>query len=84
VEFVHFDTQVRHLLIGDFLSFKISSGIEFASYPESRFCLGSGNETHDHGQARQRTTSPILADEGKQPVLDLVPLARSGRQVTYK
>ena len=38
-------------------------------------------EIHDHLMTDERFAPPVLADEGEQTVLDLVPLAGSRRQV---
>src|SRR6516225_5740204 len=38
-------------------------------------------EIDNHAITDEGLGAPILADEGKQPVLDFVPLAGAGRQV---
>src|SRR5438445_4539070 len=39
------------------------------------------NEVDNHCIADQGTTAPVLGDVAKQPVFDLVPLARPGREM---
>jgi len=43
-----------------------------------------GDQTQDHRVADQGLAPPILDDEGEQPVLDLVPLARPWRDVAHR
>ena len=43
-------------------------------------CRGRGNQLHDGYD--QWLAAPVLRDEREQPVLDLVPLAGAGRQMT--
>jgi hypothetical protein len=40
------------------------------------------DQVDDHLVAGQRPAAPVLADVREQAVLDLVPLARAGREVT--
>ena len=39
------------------------------------------DQLDDHAIADERLGAPVLADEGEEAVLDLVPLAGAGRQV---
>jgi hypothetical protein len=43
----------------------------------------AGDQLHNGGIRQQRLPSPVPADEREQPMLDLVPLAGTRRQVTY-
>src|SRR5882757_6968107 len=42
---------------------------------------GCGDELDDDLVADQGASLPVLADEGEEPVLDLVPLAGAGREM---
>ena len=43
---------------------------------------GGGDQLDDGLVADQRLAAPVLGDEREQPMLDLVPLAGAGRQMT--
>src|SRR5271166_1109360 len=43
---------------------------------------GRGNETDDGLETSQRLAAPVLADIGKESMLDLIPLAGTGREMT--
>jgi hypothetical protein len=45
--------------------------------------FGDANQTDDDLQAGQGLTAPVLADERKQPVFNLVPLAGSWRGMAH-
>src|SRR5580700_4473570 len=67
VLFRHLDTCVILICIQDGLNF------------QSATVTSTANEVHDGFKVDQRLAFPVQADEGKQPVFDLVPLAGSGR-----
>ena len=50
-------------------------------YGEALFVGGRGDELHDDLVAHQRFATPVLTDERKESMLDLVPFARAGRQM---
>jgi hypothetical protein len=43
---------------------------------------GRADQLHDYLMADQRLASPVLRDESEQSMLDFVPLAGAGRQVS--
>src|SRR5438046_2068206 len=43
--------------------------------------LRMGNQVHDYGQTLQGPAAPVLTDERKQPMLNLIPLAGPRREV---
>src|ERR1017187_2784469 len=61
---------------------RIAAQIPFGVYPESLPRGRGGNQLNHHLVADQRATPPIHADVCEQTVLDFVPLARTGWQVT--
>src|SRR5260370_24888676 len=72
------------LRIGDFEPLWIFLFVEFSTYGQARLGSGSGNEFDDCAKAAQGFTAPVDADEREKPVLDLVPLADSRRQVAHR
>ena len=73
--------QLRHLLVRDFDTAWIGPGIQLGRHFQAFSRRRARDQTHDHSQARQRPTAPVLADKGKQPVLNLVPFAGARREV---
>jgi hypothetical protein len=69
--------------IGHFNACRIGVWIELAMDVETSFGGGSGDQLDDNLMADERFAAPVSGDEGKQAVLDLVPLAGAGRQVAY-
>ena len=54
------------------------------SHAQSLGGCGRGNEVHNHFMAYEGPAAPVFADEGKEAVLNLVPFAGAGREVTYR
>lgn len=75
------DTDGSHLLIRDRDSCWISTGIQRTAHAESFLVGCSRDELKNDFVTHQRFSSPVLADEGKETMLDFVPFARSRRQV---
>src|SRR2546426_519306 len=75
------DGNRGHLFFSDFDSSRIAAGVEgrFDAQAGAR-CRGA-DEAHDGLVAEERTTSPVLGDVTEEAVLDLVPLAGSGREM---
>ena len=82
VELVAHNSNVFHFLVGDFASGWILPAIQATSdsKPLGRGCFG--NQIDDSLVVTQRFTAPVRGNEGEEPVLDLVPLARAGRKMT--
>jgi hypothetical protein len=59
----------------------INRGVELAVNGQPRIGLGGAYQIDDDAVADQGLGTPVHRDEGEEPVLDLVPLAGSGRQV---
>jgi hypothetical protein len=81
VEWIRHETDVRHLSVGDLDLVGIASAVEDAA--DSQTCRGTPvrNQLDDRLVGQQRLTSPVLGDEREEPMLDLVPLARSRREM---
>ncbi len=73
------DVQACHLGIGDFEALWIGVGIQLAGDGEAGGCGGGGDQLDDGAARDERSATPVLRDVTKQPMLDLVPLGRSGR-----
>ena len=52
--------------------------IQFAVHREPSVGSRLRNQIHDDGVGDQRAAAPVLGDEAEEPVLNLVPLTRSG------
>src|ERR1700738_5044586 len=57
------------------------AGVEFTAHSEAGFGGSGRNQLDDHPIGDEWLGAPVLADKGKEAVLDLVPLAGAGRQV---
>src|SRR5205809_6386523 len=73
--------QLLHLLIGNLHSGLIDAWIQYRLDVQPLFGLGSADHVDDCLEADEWFPSPVHADEGKHPVLDLVPFARPRRVV---
>jgi hypothetical protein len=82
VEFIAQDVDFCDFLLGDSDSRRVGSSIQFGMDLEAGRRGGAGDKTDDRLEATLRLASPVLADVGEQPMLDLVPLAGAGRKVT--
>ena len=76
VEGIHFD--VGHLDAG-----RIGVLIEFAPNLQTGVRRRRGDQLDDDLMADERLAAPVAGDEREQAMLDLVPLAGTGRQVTH-
>ena len=84
MKFITDDIDLSQLLVRDFDSFGVFVGVKLAF--DSQACAGSrrSDKVYYHFMADKRFSSPILANIGKEPMLDLVPLAGSRRQMTNR
>ncbi len=77
------EMQRGQLGVGDADTCGILAGVEFRENPQPGLGGRVGDQRHDHVVADQRSAAPIAADVGELAMLDLVPLTRAGRHVTY-
>ena len=70
--------------IGNLDPFGIFVFVQFGAHDETRIGRGGGDEFDDRAIAAQRLAPPVDGDERKKTMLDLVPLAGAGRQVTNR
>src|SRR6516162_3830840 len=81
MEFAVLDVKGRHLGVGDDNAFGVLASVELAAHGEAGFGGGGRDQLDNHAITDEGLGTPVLADEGEQPVLDFVPLAGAGRQV---
>ena len=83
MEVVAFQIELRYLIISDHDACRIRLRIQFTPDLDPGLGRHSRNQVHDHGVSDERFATPVLANVGKQPMLALVPLTGSRRQMTY-
>lgn len=84
VEVVPLQVNLVHLLGTDRDALRIRALIDFGSDAQSSRGRRRAYETDNRGQTRQRFAAPVHGDIREEPVLDLVPLARTRRIVTHR
>ena len=68
-------------IIGDGDTFWIGGLIKTTAYRETGIGAGGGDEFDDDLVGEQGLSSPVSGYEGKEPMLDPVPLGCAGRQM---
>ena len=81
MEVVTLDVDFRKLMVRDLSAQRVLGCIQFRMNPQAGAGFGFSDEVNDHLVAHKRLAAPVLGDERKQPMLDLVPLAGSRRKV---
>src|SRR6202047_4943163 len=81
VELGAFDVDGGHVCIRYDNPAGVLAGVEFTVHSEAGFGGSGRDQLDDHAIADEWLGAPVLADKGKEAVLDLVPLAGAGRQV---
>src|SRR5262245_28417512 len=79
MELVSFDLQRAKFLVGDLLAGRIAATVESRTYDETTSVGRVADQVDDRLVGSQRSAAPVDRDEGEEPVLDLVPLARTWR-----
>src|SRR5450631_226505 len=67
--------QLLHLLVGDLHSGLIDAWVQYRLNVQSLSGLGGADHVDDCLEADEWFPSPVHADEGEHPVLDLIPFA---------
>ena len=75
MENVWLNAERSHLCIRHLASSGIARRVELALHGQSSFSRGRGDQLEDDRVADQRLAAPVLADPGKEAMLDLVPFA---------
>src|ERR1700730_13771584 len=81
VELGTFEVDGGHVCIRYDNAARVLAGVEFTAHSEAGFGGSGRNQLEDHPIDDEWLGAPVLADKGKEPLLDLVPLAGAGRQV---
>ena len=77
------EIDCRDFLLADFLPYRIGCSVELRPNFQARRSRGRRDKVDNDLVADEGFTPPVLADEGEQPVLDLVPLASAWRKVAH-
>ncbi len=72
------------LLVGDFDAFGIFVLIQLGAHLEAGCSCRCCNQLDDRAVAAQGLAPPVDGDEREETMLDLVPFAGAGRQVTNR
>src|ERR1700730_7533176 len=80
VELGTFEVDGGHVCVRYDNAARVLAGVEFTAHSEAGFGGSGRNQLDDHPIADERLGAPVLADKGKEAVLDLVPLAGAGGQ----
>ena len=75
------NVDLLHFLIGDLAPGWIFSAVQPAGHFQSFRRGGLGDEVDNRFVIAQRLSTPIRREKGKEPVFDLVPLARAWRKM---
>src|ERR1700738_2756203 len=81
VELGAFEVDGGHVCVRYENAFGVLAGVAFTAHREAGFGGSGRDQLDDHAMADEWLGAPVLADEGEEAVLDLVPLAGAGRQV---
>ena len=84
MKLVPLQVELVHRFPRYFDAFLVAGKVQGCLDIQAGSCLRIGDEIHDRGQTVQRAASQVLANERKQPVLDLVPLAGARREVAHR
>jgi len=83
VEPITFQTDPSELLVVYFGPNRVDAIIDCGMNVQTFSGSRGGDEIDDHLEADERLAPPVLTDEAEEPMLDLVPLAGGGWEVTY-
>lgn len=83
MEFVLDERELFHLTVGHLDPLLVYVVIEFDSNGQSGSGLRPGDQVHHNFATLQDTTTPVHGDVTEQPALYLVPLRRSGWEMTH-
>ena len=75
------DVDVGQLIVGDGDAFWVTRLIKTTAHDEAGVGAGGGDQFDDDLVGEQRLASPVAGYEREKPVLDPVPLGRTGRQM---
>ena len=73
--------KLFQLLVAHFDFGVVPVGVQGGLDGQTRLCGGAGNQVDNRLMADQGGSAPVLSNETEEPVLDLVPLARTRWEV---
>lgn len=76
-------SDAGQFLVGDDDARSVASRIQGGAHFQAGARRRAGVEMDDRPVADQRPATPVFGDEADEAMLDLVPLARTGRKVAY-
>jgi hypothetical protein len=82
VEGVTLDSELAKLFGGDLLTGGVLATIEAGAHDEAATIGRISDEIDDGFVGPQRSAAPVDRDEREEAMLDLVPLAGAGREMT--
>src|SRR5260370_13618904 len=82
MEVVAMDVEGTHLGVGALNAGRIGVVMDLAPDLQSSVGCRCSDQLNDGLVADQRAAAPVLCDEREEPMLDLVPFAGTGRQMT--
>ena len=83
MEFVRLDRDGGEVGVTYDHALGVGVGVELGAHLQAAARPGARDELHDHLMADQGPIAPVHGDEREQGMLDLVPLARAGREVRH-
>src|SRR6266850_4986992 len=75
--------DVAHLSRGDLDAGTVSAFVQLRANAQSRRRAGVADQVDDRFEGPERAAPPVRGDVTEEPMLDLVPLARAGWEVTH-
>jgi len=84
VEIIPLEVNRCHLLRGRLEARGVGMRVKTARDGQTGRRGRRRDQAQDHRVADQGLTAPVLGDEGEQAMLNLVPLARAGREVAHR
>ena len=77
-----FETYVSQLFVGHFDFCRVSVGVKGCFHDQSGSRRRIGDQIHNDFKALQGTGTPVLGDEAEEAMLNLVPFAGAGWEMT--
>ena len=84
VECVPLEIDGGEFLVGYLNPFGIGGIVQFGMHGKPLARRGMANQIDNHGSADEWLGAPVLRDMAKQAMLDLIPFARSGWEMTHR
>ena len=83
VKQVWLELNIVEGLVGDYLTLGVGGCVEFSAYYQTLCRSGASDKVDDNGKAFERLAAPVPCDMAEHSMLDFIPFACAGRQVTH-